>query len=96
MHILNNENKGIREATLWKTFRKGKENIRHKFSRAMARKGLLEVGSEEVSGKGGLVGFGRTIDQGALNQMSIVYKYWQGSGHDAYEDRRKTPRSDHE
>ena len=86
------------EATLWKTFWKGKENIRHGFSRAMARKGLLEVGSEEVNGEGGriLVGFGRTIDQDALNQMSIVYKYWQGKGHDAYEDRRKTPRSDHE
>ena len=39
MHILNNENKGIREATLWKTFRKGKENIRHEFSRAMAKGG---------------------------------------------------------
>ena len=38
MHILNNENKGIREATLWKTFRKGEENIRHKFSRAVAKK----------------------------------------------------------
>lgn len=77
---------------------KGKENIRHKFSRAMARKGLLEVGGEEVYGEGGRipVGFGRTIDQDALNQMSIVYRYWQGNGHDAYGDRRKTPRTDHE
>jgi len=91
MHIPNNENKGIREVTLWKTFWKGEENIRHKFSRAMARKGLLEVGNEEVNGKGGriLVGFGRAVDRGALNQMSIVYKYWQGSGHDAYGDRGK-------
>jgi len=39
MHILNNENKRIREATLWKTFWKGKENTRHKFSRARAKRG---------------------------------------------------------
>ena len=39
MHILNNENKGTREATPWKTFWKGEENTRHKFSRARAKKG---------------------------------------------------------
>jgi len=39
MHIPNNENKGIREVTVWKTLWKGKENIRHKFSRAMAKRG---------------------------------------------------------
>jgi hypothetical protein len=40
MHILNNENKRTREATLWKTFWKGEENIRHNFiSRARAKKG---------------------------------------------------------
>jgi len=60
MHILNNENKGTREVTLWKTFWKGEENIRHKFSRAGAKKGLLKVGGEGVYRKGGLilVGFG--------------------------------------
>ena len=52
MHIPNNENKGIREATVRKTLWKGKENIRHKFSRAMAKGGLLEVGRKEANGKG--------------------------------------------
>jgi len=42
--------------TLWKTFWRGKENIRHKFSRARTKGGkLLEVGDKEINGKA--VGF---------------------------------------
>jgi hypothetical protein len=51
MHILNNERKGIPEATR-KTLWKDEENIRHNFSRAMAKRGLLETGVEEVDGNG--------------------------------------------
>jgi len=56
MHILNNENKGTRGATPWKTFGKCRENIKHKFSRARAKRGeFLEVGIKGCMGKA--VGF---------------------------------------
>jgi hypothetical protein len=43
-------------ATLWKTFWKDKENIRHKFSRARTKnEGFLGVVDNEMHGKG--VGF---------------------------------------
>jgi len=80
MHILNNENKGTREATLWKTFRKGEENIRHKFSRARAKGGeFLEVGDKEVHGTGGwlLVVF---WDHGCLSLTGIEEGHMETGG----------------
>lgn len=75
MHILNNENQGTREATLWKTLWKGEENIGHKFSRAKVKGGdFLEVGDKEVHGKG--VGFWSIFgDHGCLSFTGI------GGGH---------------
>jgi hypothetical protein len=72
MHILNNENKGIREATLWKTFWKGEENIRHKFSRAMARKGLLEVGVKKLTEKA--AGFWLVLGGPPIKMPPDVYR----------------------
>jgi hypothetical protein len=99
MHILNNENKGIREATQWKAFWKGKENIRHGFSRARAKGGTPESRRikrliEKAVGFWLVLG-GRSIEMSFTNRMSIVYRYWRRGGH-AYGDRRKTPRNDHE
>ena len=54
----------------WKTFWKGEENIRHKFSRARAKGGkFLELGDKEVHGKGGFLSiFG---DHGCLSFTGI-------------------------
>ena len=60
MNIPNKENRGTWEGTLWKTLWKGKENIRHKFSRARTKGGELLKGDKKIHGEGGwfMVGFG--------------------------------------
>ena len=58
----------------WKTFWKGEENNRHKFSRARAKGGeFLELGDKEVHGKGGFWSILGTTDVYRLQVLAGAY-----------------------